>query len=102
VISVIQKALEGVAWDMWEQRNEINNNSLHPRRAEEVLAIRTQLQLLYQKGQDRFLLQDCLLFTKTEATLLQGSPIEMLQWISSVLNATRRAAIVKDDLEATM
>jgi hypothetical protein len=63
VISAIQKALD-VAWDMWEQRNEINNNSLHPRRAEEVLAIRTQLKLLYQKGQDRFLLQDCLLLPK--------------------------------------
>jgi hypothetical protein len=101
VIFLIQKALD-VAWDTWEQRNEININSLHPRGAEEKLAIRTQLQLLHQKGQDRFLLQDRLLFIKTEAILLQGSPIEMLQWISSVLNATRHAAISKDDLEATM
>ena len=33
------------------------------------------------------------LFSKSEVTLLKGSPVELLQWISSVLNATRRAPL---------
>jgi hypothetical protein len=89
----------GMGCDMWEQCDKTNNISLHPCRAAEVLAIRTQLTLLYEKGQDRFLSQDHLLIFKMEETLLQGSPIEMLQWIASVLNALRQAAIEKDGLE---
>ncbi len=100
-ISLIQKALD-VSWDMWEHRNDIKHNTLHPRRAAEVIRIKVQLQLLYRKGRKPFLAQDRLLFSKSEATLLKGSPIEMLQWSTSVLNATRRAAAAKNDLEATM
>ena len=99
--SLIQKGLE-VAWDMWEQRNHIKNNTLHPRAAAALLDTKVQLQLLYQKGHVGFLLQDKLLFSKSEHTLLQGEPTEMLQWITSVLNATRRAAQAKHDLDATM
>jgi hypothetical protein len=92
-ISLIQKALD-VAWDMWEQQNDINNNTLHPRHAAEVLEIKAQLQSLYQTGSAGLLPQDNLLFFKQEAnTLLKGLPTEMLQWISSVLLASRRAAL---------
>jgi hypothetical protein len=100
-ISLIQKALD-VAWDMWTQRNDINNNSFHPRCAAEVLRIKVHFQLLFRQGSKGFLAQDRLLFFKTEQRLLQGTPIEMLQWISSVLNATRRKAQARDDMEATM
>jgi hypothetical protein len=99
--SLIQKALD-VAWDMWEQRNDIKYNTLHPRRAAEVIEIKVRLQLLYRQGKDDFLLQDRLLFSKTESTLLQGTPNEMLQWISSVLLATRRATADKDSIERSM
>jgi hypothetical protein len=34
--------------------------------------------------------------------LLKGEPIEMQQWISSVLHAKRRVAQAKNDFEATM
>jgi hypothetical protein len=44
----------------------------------------------------------CLLFSKSETTLLKGSSIEMLQWSASALNATRRAVAAANDLEATM
>jgi hypothetical protein len=100
-ISLIQKALE-VSWDMWEQRNDIKHNTLHPRRAAEVTRVKVQLQLLCRKGCKKFLAQDRLLFSKSEATLLKGSPIEMLQWSTSVLNAARRAAAAANDVEATM
>jgi hypothetical protein len=100
-ISLIQKALE-VAWDMWEQRNHIKHNTLHPRAAAAVMDIKVQLQLLYRKGKAGFLSQDKLLFSKSEEKLLKGEPTEMLQWITSVLNATRRAAQAKNDAEATM
>jgi hypothetical protein len=29
-ISLVQKALD-VSWDVWEQRNDIKHNTLHPR-----------------------------------------------------------------------
>jgi hypothetical protein len=68
-ISVIQKALD-VAWDMWEQRNDIKHNTLHPRRAAEVARIAAQLQLFYRKGSAGLLSHDRLLFSKSEAKLL--------------------------------
>jgi hypothetical protein len=100
-ISLIQKALD-VAWDMWQQRNDIKHNTLHPRAAAAVIDIKVQLQLLYRNGSAGFLSQDKLLFNKSEATLLKGESSEMLQWITSVLNATRRAAQAKNDAYATM
>ena len=89
--SVILKALD-VAWDMWEQRNDICHNTLHPRRAAEVLAIQAEVRLLARQGPTDFLPIDRLLFSKPEATLLKGSPSEMLQWICSVRDASTRAA----------
>jgi hypothetical protein len=100
-ISLIQKAID-VAWDMWEQRNDIKYNTLHPRAAAAVIDIKVQLQFLYRKGKNGFLAQDRLLFSKTETTLLKGEPSEMLQWITSVLNAKRRAAQAKNDEAATL
>jgi hypothetical protein len=100
-ISLIQKAID-VAWDMWEQRNDIKYNTLHPRAAAAVIDIKVRLQFLYRKGKDGFLAQDKLLFAKTETKLLKGEPSEMLQWITSVLNAKRRAAQAKNDEAATM
>jgi hypothetical protein len=70
-ISLIQKALD-VMWDTWTQRNDINNNSLHPRHTAEVFKIKVQLQLLFRQGYEGFLRQDCLLFSKPKHILLQG------------------------------
>ena len=99
--SLIQKALN-VSWDMWEQRNEICHNTLHPRRAVEVQLIKSQLSLLFRQGSTAYLPQDRLLFSKPETTLLQGSPCEMLQWIYSVRLASNRAAAAQDDLYKSM
>jgi hypothetical protein len=100
-ISLIQKALD-IAWDMWQQRNDINNNNLHPRRAEALLAIQREVKQLYRKGRSRLLPHDGVVFAKSESTLAAGSDLQMLQWISSVLSTTRRAAQANNDLEATM
>jgi hypothetical protein len=89
-ISLIQKALE-IAWDMWEQRNHIKHNALHPRAAAAVVDVKVQLQLICRKGHAGFLSQDRLLFSKSETKLLKGEAKAMLQWITSALNATRRA-----------
>ncbi len=98
---LIQKALD-VAWDIWEQRNDIKHNTLHLCAAAAVIGIKVQLQLLFRKGKEGFLFQDKLLFSRLEATLLKGEPNEMLQWITSVLNASQQAAQAKNDMEATM
>jgi hypothetical protein len=59
---------------MWEQRSGIKHDTLHPRRAAEVTRVKVQLQLLCRKGCEKFLTLDHLLFSKSEATLLKGSP----------------------------
>jgi hypothetical protein len=74
----------------------------HPRQAAEVIRIKVQLQRLYRNGRAKWLPQDRSLFSKSEEKLLKGTPIEMPQWITYVINATRRAAAAKNDLEATM
>jgi hypothetical protein len=99
--SLIQKALD-VAWDMWEQRNEICHNTLHPRRAAEVLVIQDQLRSLFRLGPSSLLPLDRLLFSKSEATLLQGSPSEMQQWIQSVQHAALRSTAFKDAQHQSM
>jgi hypothetical protein len=100
-ISLIQKAID-VSWDMWEQQNEMKHHTLHPRASAALADVKGQLQLLCRKGSGRFLSQDKLLFNKSEAKLSKGEASEMLQWITSVLNASRRAAQAKTDAEATM
>jgi hypothetical protein len=77
-ISLIQKALE-IAWDVWEQRNHIKHNALHPRAAAAVVDVKVQSQLLCRKGHAGFLSQDRLLFSKSETRLLKGEAKEMLQ-----------------------
>jgi hypothetical protein len=67
-----------------------------------LIKIRVQLQLLFCQGYEGFLTQDRLLFSKPKHILLQGTLIKMLQWITSVLNATGRTTQATDDLEATM
>jgi hypothetical protein len=99
--SVIQKALD-IAWDMWEQRNDINQNTMHPRRVVEVDEIKAQLRVLYRRGSDSLLPIDHHLFSKSEATLQLGEPNLMLQWITSVLTASRRAAVATKNIEQTM
>jgi hypothetical protein len=52
--SVIQKALD-IAWDMWEQRNDINQNTMHPRRVTDEEEIKAELQASYQCGRNSLL-----------------------------------------------
>jgi hypothetical protein len=100
-IALVQKAIDA-AWDVWEQWNNIEHNTMHPRAAAAALDIQVKLQLLCRKGSKGFLSQDKLLFSKSEVKSLKGEPIEMQQWISSVLHAKRRGAQAKNDFEATM
>jgi hypothetical protein len=101
VSSVIQKARD-IAWDIWEQRNDINQNTMHPWRAAEVVGIKAQLRVLYRGGSDSLLPIDHHLFSKLEATLQLGEPNLMLQWITSVLTAYRRAAVATKNIKQTM
>jgi hypothetical protein len=95
--SIIQKALD-IAWDMWEQRNNINNNSMHPRRAADMEKIKAKLRDLYAKGYLHLLQIDHHLFSKSVETLQLGEPHLMLQWIHSHTTATRRAGAATEDL----
>ena len=100
-ISLIQKALD-VAWDMWAQRNKIMHNTLHPRAAAKVAHIRVQLQLLYWKGRACLLAQAGSSFVNRRPSSSKDLQSTMLQWTTSILTATSRAASAKHDQEATM
>ena len=93
-----------MASDAWERRNDIKHCTFHPRAAAAVIDMKVQVQLLHtRKGKEGFLLQDKLLFSKSEARLLKkGELTEILQRISSVLSATRRAAQAMYDVDSTM
>jgi hypothetical protein len=99
--SVIQKALD-IAWNTWEQRNNINQNTMHPRRVAGVEEIKAQLRVSFLCGRNSLLPIDRHLFSKSEATLLMGDPRLMLQWINLFLTSTGRAAVATEDLERTM
>jgi hypothetical protein len=100
--AVIQKALD-IAWDMWEQRNDVLHNSMHPQRAVAVAEIQAQLRVLYRQGREALLPMDRHLFSKSFDKLTQDQDENLMQqWITSVLQATRRAASARADLEQTM
>ncbi len=61
--SVIQKALD-IAWGMWEQHNDINQNTMHPRRVADVKEIKAQLRDSYHCGHNSLLPIDRHLFSK--------------------------------------
>jgi hypothetical protein len=87
---------------MWEQRNNVNQNTMHPQSAAAVEEIKAQLRVLYQHGSNSLLPINCHLFSKSAATLQLGEPNLMLQWITSALTAFRRAAVATHNLERTM
>jgi hypothetical protein len=100
-VALVQKAID-VAWDMWEQQDDIEHNTMHLHAAAAALDIQVKLQLVHQKGSKGFLWQDEQFFKKSEVKVLKGEPIEMQQWFSSVLHAKRRTGQAKNDFEATM
>ncbi len=75
---------------------------MHPWRALEVDKVKAQLRILYRRGSESLLPIDCTLFSKSEATLQLGEPRLMLQWITSALTASRRAAVAANNLKRTM
>jgi hypothetical protein len=87
-ISLIQKALD-VAWDMWDQRNHIDNNTVHGLTAA-VIDIQV---LLHRKDNDGFLSQDILLFSHPKTSC------EKLQWISSLPRHLSRPAQVSRGIQ---
>jgi hypothetical protein len=84
---LIQKGLD-VAWDMREQRNDIKHNTPHPRCAAEVLDVKVQLQLLHrEEGRKAFFHKTACSSRNRKQHCSKEIQSEMLQWITSVLNA---------------
>ena len=85
-IAVLDKTWD-ISWDMWEQRNGIAHNTLHPRRLAKLLELQNEVRTLFGEGNEDLLPRDRRLFDKGIDTLLQGSEIELKQWSTSVLLA---------------
>jgi hypothetical protein len=91
-----------ISWDMWEHRNHIKHNTMHPRKLAALENIKEQLQNIYNTGPGELLARDHRLFAKPIETLLKKDAIEMEQWITTVWVARRRAASVKEDHAASL
>jgi hypothetical protein len=87
---------------MWEQRNDINQNTMPPRREADMEEIKAQLRASYLCGRNSLLSINRHLFSKSEATLLMGEPHLILQLFKTFLTATRGAAVATEDLERAM
>jgi hypothetical protein len=100
-IAIISK-LWDIAWDMWQHRNHIKHNTLHPRKQQEMDIIGQRVTVLYEQGSEDLLARDRSLFLKSLTTLLKGNGNEQEQWITSVILAQQRAEAAKADRNASM
>jgi hypothetical protein len=101
MIAILSK-LWDIAWDMWQHRNHIKHNTLHPKKQLEMEIIGQQVKEMYAKGAKELLTRDRTLFQKSLATILKGSGNEQEQWITSVTLAQYRAAAATTEREASM
>ena len=100
-IAIISK-LWDIAWDMWQHRNHVTHNTLHPKKQLEMELLGLQVNEWYEQGPDELLLRDRNLFQKPVATLLKGSDNEQEQWVTSVRLAHQGAAAAKATRDASM
>jgi hypothetical protein len=100
-IAIISK-LWDIAWDMWQHRNHIKHNTLHPRKQLEMEFLGQQVRELYAQGAKELLPRDQQLFQKSVQTLQKGTGNEQEQWITSVLLAHQRAAADTANRKASM
>jgi hypothetical protein len=94
MITIISK-LWDIAWDMWQHRNHITYNTLHPKKQLEMDRIGQKVEQLYVQGSTELLPWDQPLLLKSLATLKKGNGNEQEQWVTSVILAKQRAAIAK-------
>ena len=87
---------------MWQHRNHVTHNTLHPQKQLEMELLGLQVNEWYEQGPDELLLRDRNLFQKPVATLLKGSGNEQEQWVTSVRLAHQRAAAAKATRDASM
>jgi hypothetical protein len=100
-IAIISK-LWDIAWDMWQHRNHIKHNTLHPKKQLEMAIIGQRVEDLYEQGPADLLPRDRSLFLKTLTTLRDGNANEQEQWITSVLLAHQRAEATRANRDASM
>ena len=99
--AIIEKVWE-ISWNMWQHRNHIKHNTLHPRRAAEMAELDRSLSEAYDRGNSKLLGQDQQLFAKTKHKLLKGTFIEKSQWIASVAMGHQKAKRAKEDYNASL
>jgi hypothetical protein len=100
-IAILAKIWD-ISWDIWEQRNGIAHDTLHPRRLAQLQVLQQEVKDVFRDGCDDLLSRDKRLFDKGLEKILAGSDIEMRQWTTSVLLARRRATCAKEDYAASL
>jgi hypothetical protein len=75
-IAILSKIWD-ISWNMWEQRNGIAHDILHPRRLAQLHAIQQVVRDTFSTGSNDLLPRDQQLFDKGLERILEGSDIEM-------------------------
>jgi hypothetical protein len=92
-----------IAWDMWQHRNHVIHNTLHPKQQLEMELLGLQVNEWYEQGPEELLMRDRNLFQKSVETLLKGTGNEQEhQWVTLVRLAHHRAAAAKATCDASM
>ncbi len=100
-VAIISK-LWDIAWDMWQHRNHVIHNTLHPKKQLEMELLGLQVNEWYEQGPEELLIRDRNLFQKSVETILKGTGNEQEQWVTSVRLAHQRAAAAKATRDASM
>jgi hypothetical protein len=99
-IPIISK-LWDITWGMWEHRNHIMHNTLHPKKQQELEQLGQRVEAVYNhQGMDTLLSRDRPLFQKPIATVRKGTVKEQEQWLMSVMLAQQRAAAIAAERQA--
>ena len=67
----INSKLWDIAWDMWQYRNHIIHNMLHPKKQLEMELFGLQVNELYEQGPEELLIRNHNLLQKLVDTLLK-------------------------------
>jgi hypothetical protein len=96
-IAIVSK-LWDIAWDMWQHRNHVTHNTLHPKNQLEM----ELLNKWYEQGPEESSTRNRNLFQKSVETLLKGAGNEQEQWVTSVHLAHQRVTAAKATRDASM
>ena len=80
-----------LSWNQWDNRNDIDKNTLHPEKQARLELLNDRIRTEYELGPDNMLNYDRHFFRHPLSTTLQKKDeTQKLQWLDSAYHARRR------------